>query len=154
MCVARGWYSTLPGLSMALLLPDMALVDMVSTLTQHGQRLCSSGPMPVQKNTNQGQALWILESKPFVCLSIFPPSLVSDVRWVLLLPGVLLRVSGGGGLCVLRHPRDQEQDVRGDQPDVRLQGGGARDPGPGPSRPAQTEEDERIRNPGEWIAGV
>lgn len=78
----------------------------------------------------------------------------SDVRRVLLLPGVRQRLSVGGRLRVRGDPRDQEQDLHGDQPHVLQEGAGGGDAGPDERGPAAAEEDERLRWGGAHVAGV
>lgn len=78
----------------------------------------------------------------------------SDVRRVLLLPGVRQHLSVGGRLRVRGDPRDQEQDLHGDQPHVLQEGAGGGDAGPDERGPAAAEEDERLRRSGAHVAGV
>lgn len=78
----------------------------------------------------------------------------SDVCRVLLLPAVRQRVPGGGRLRARGDPRDQEQDLHGDQPHVLQEGAGGGDAGPDERRPAAAEEDERLRWSGAHVAGV
>lgn len=59
-----------------------------------------------------------------------------------------------GHLRPRRDPRDQEQDLHGDQPVVLQEGGGPGDPGPDALGPAEVEEDERLRRHGTRFAGV
>ena len=92
-----------------------------------------------------------LTSAPF-------PSHAPDVGGRLLLPGVCGGVLRGGHLRVRLHPRDQEQDVRGDQPHVLQEGGGPRDAGAGGARtrghaPAAQDE-RRLRHAGERLSGA
>lgn len=51
-------------------------------------------------------------------------------------------------------PRDQKQDLYGDQPVVLQEGGSSGDPGPDAHGPAEAEEDEWLRWNGTRFAGV
>lgn len=53
-------------------------------------------------------------ARPIPAVSLSP-----DVSWSLLLPGFLRRLPAGGPLRPPRRPRDQEQNLRGDQPHLR-----------------------------------
>lgn len=79
---------------------------------------------------------------------------LSDVSRLLLLLGVCHHLSVCGRLRLHRDPRDQKQDLHGDQPNVLQEGGGLRDPGPAPCGPAEAEEDERLRRSGAHVTGV
>lgn len=59
-----------------------------------------------------------------------------------------------GRLCLHRDPRDQKQDLHGDQPDVLQEGGGPGDPGPDPRGPAEAEENEWLWWNGTYFTGV
>lgn len=98
----------------------------------------------------------------FLLFSLFTfilPSLVRhiqplDVCWILLLLGVCHGLFFCGHLRPFCDPRDQKQNIHGDQPAVLQEGGSSGDPGFDPHRPAETEEDEWLRRFGTCFTGV